>query len=233
MNRKYLVTGLLALVLAVSTGCGQKPAAAPSEPNTQSSGEVEAPETVNKEVPTKENNENEQPTGSTEGTQGGPDEKKDTGTQGGPNDTGTQGSPAGNKETASQEKKATIELYYTDPEQLDLKKASREITYTDEENKYVKAFEGLQNSGDDQLVPLWRDSIKLTSVKFDQGALTLDIVKPDEANLGSGGELFAIEALRNTFFQFEEVKSIQLLVDGKKVESLMGHVDLENPMTRN
>ncbi|SMF87165.1 Sporulation and spore germination [Paenibacillus uliginis N3/975] len=224
MNRKYLVTGLLALVLAVSTGCGQKPAAAPSEPNTQSSGEVEAPETVNKEEPPNENNENEQPTESTGGTQGEPAEKQNT---------GTQGSPAGNKETASQEKKATIELYYTDPELLDLIKASREITYTDEENKYVKAFEGLQNSGDDQLVPLWRDSIKLTSVKFDQGALTLDIVKPDEANLGSGGESYAIEALRNTFFQFEEVKSIQLLVDGKKVESLMGHVDLENPMTRN
>lgn len=226
MNRKYLVTGLLALVLAVSTGCGQKPAAAPNEPSQQPSEEVQSPGTVNNEGPA-ENNDNEQSDNTDKvqgGTEGTPAENKDN---------GTQGSQAGNKGTASQEKKATIELYYTDPELLGLKKASHEITFTDDENKYVKAFEGLQKSGDNQLVPLWDDSIKLTSVKFDQGALTLDIVKPDEANLGSGGELFAIDALKNTFFQFKEVKSIELLVEGKKVESLMGHADLEHPMTRN
>ena len=206
MNRKYLVTGLLALVLAISAGCGQKPAAAPIEPSQEPS------EVVNKEVPPSDHKGNEEAPANTGGTQGGPTEGKNAGTQ---------------------EKKATIELYYTDPELLDVKKASREITYTDEENKYTKAFEALQKSGDDQLIPLWRDGIKLTSVKFEQGALTLDIVKSPEANLGSGGELFAIQALRNTFFQFEEVKSIQLLVEGKKIESLMGHVELEHPMTRN
>ena len=157
MNRKYLVTGLLALVLAISAGCGQKPAAAPIEPAQ------EPTEVVNKEVTPSENKGNEKPPANTGGTQGGPTDGKNTGTQ---------------------EKKANIELYYTDPELLDVKKASREITYTDEESKYAKAFEALQKSGDDQLIPLWRDGIKLTSVKFDQGALTLDIVKAPEANLG-------------------------------------------------
>ncbi|MFC7682100.1 GerMN domain-containing protein [Paenibacillus sp. GCM10028914] len=213
MNRKYLVTGLLALVLALSAGCGQKPAAAPVEPSQEPSQQVEDVEdvVVNKEITPVDTNVEGQTPSNTPGTTDGKTDSSNAGTQ---------------------EKKATIELYYTDPELLDLKKSSKEIAFTDEENKYAKAFEGLQQSGDDQLVPLWHESIKLTSVKFDQGALTLDIVKPDEANLGSGGELFAIEALRNTFFQFEEVKSIELLVEGNKIESLMGHVDLEHPMTR-
>lgn len=211
MNRKYLVTGLLSLVLVLSAGCGQKPAAAPIEPTPTTPEQVQDVETVNKEVTPPDNKV---------------DEKTPT------NTAGTQEVKTGSNNAATQEKKATIELYYTDPELLDIQKTSKEIAYTDDENKYAKAFEGLQTSGDDQLVPLWSDSIKLTSVKFEQGALTLDIVKPNEANLGSGGEMYAIEALRSTFFQFDEVKSIELLVEGKKVESLMGHVDLEHPMTR-
>ncbi|WP_054957381.1 GerMN domain-containing protein [Paenibacillus dakarensis] len=211
MNRKYLVAGLLSLVLVFSAGCGQKPAAAPNDPVTTTPEQVKDLEKVDKEVTP----------------------PVDKGDQTTPAKTGgTQAGQAENNNTETQEKKASIKLYYTDPDLMEVKDASKEISYTDEVNKYEKAFEGLQQSGDDQLVPLWDDSIKLTSVKFEEGALTLDIVKPDEANLGSGGELFAIEALRNTYFQFDEVKSIELLVEGKKIESLMGHVMLEHPMTR-
>lgn len=211
MNRKYLITGLLSLVLVLSAGCGQKPEAAPIEPTPTTPEQVVDVETVNKEITPPENNENEKT----------------------PANTGvTQEMKTGSNNAKAEAKTATIELYYTDPELLGVEKTSKEIAYTDEEDKYKKAFEGLQSSTDDQFVPLWRDSIKLTSVKFEQGALTLDIIKPDEANLGSGGEMYAIEALRNTFFQFDEVKSIELLVEGKKVESLMGHVELEHPMTR-
>ena len=45
-----------------------------------------------------------------------------------------------------QAKKANIKLYYTDPEIMDLKEASKEITYSGEEDKYKKAFEGLQRA---------------------------------------------------------------------------------------
>ncbi|MGE7055829.1 GerMN domain-containing protein, partial [Paenibacillus glucanolyticus] len=135
--------------------------------------------------------------------------------------------------TETQAKKANIKLYYTDPEIIDLKEASKEITYSNEEDKYTKAFEGLQKSSDAELNPLWSEQITLNSLKFDKGALTLDITKPAEANLGAGGEMFALDALRKTFFQFDEVKSLELLVDGNQTESLMGHVELEHPMTRN
>lgn len=60
----------------------------------------------------------------------------------------------------------------------------------------------------------------------------MDVHMPDEARLGAGGEQFALDALTKTMFQFDEVKSVELLVDGAKVESLMGHVDLEHPLTR-
>jgi hypothetical protein len=42
----------------------------------------------------------------------------------------------------------------------------------------------------------------------------------------------AIDALKQTLFQFDEVKRIVILEDGKPAESLMGHVDITEPLTR-
>lgn len=78
---------------------------------------------------------------------------------------------------------------------------------------------------------MW-SNIELLSATFDQGKLTLDVHIPDEARLGSGGEILAIDALKGTFFQFDEINSIDLLVDGEATDSLMGHAELEHPLTR-
>lgn len=226
MNKKYWAAGLLTIVLALTAGCGQKPAAAPSEPPQNTAGQVQTPETDQDES-TPEETDTVANTNSTEPETNVNSEKAGTETQ----VAATDPKPP-EKSTEPQPIKANIKVYYTDPELMELKEAAGEITYTDEKDKYAKSFQALQKSSSEQLQPLWMDSIKLNSVKFENGALTLDITKPGEANLGSGGEMFAIEALRNMFFQYDEVKSIELLVDGKQVESLMGHVDLEHPMTR-
>ncbi|MEC0254908.1 GerMN domain-containing protein [Paenibacillus lautus] len=227
MNKKYWMTGLLALLLAFSAGCGQKPTAAPAETNPETAtGEVQTPQDHPEETAADDHKQDDAtPVNAGEGASSPPQ-----------NTTGeSAGTPVDTKDvnaTEDQAKKANIKLYYTDPEIMDLKEASKEITYSGEEDKYKKAFEGLQTSSDAELSPLWSDKITLKSLKFDKGALTLDITKPAEANLGAGGEMFAIDALQKTFFQFDEVQSLELLVDGNQIESLMGHVELEHPMTR-
>ena len=113
---------------------------------------------------------------------------------------------------------------------MELVEGTAEITYKEDQEKYEAAYQALQKSDKGDMVPLW-EKIGLNSLKFENGALTLDVTVPDEANLGAGGESFAIDAIKN-LFQFDEVKSLQILVDGQQTESLMGHVDLENPMTR-
>lgn len=69
-------------------------------------------------------------------------------------------------------------------------------------------------------------------MKLSDGTLTVDIHIPDDARLGAGGEAFAIEALTKTLFQFDEIKAIDVLVDGQAAESMMGHVTLEHPIHR-
>ncbi|MEK4665244.1 GerMN domain-containing protein [Priestia sp. FSL H7-0729] len=223
MKKKIWIAALLVTVMAVAAGCGSKPTAAPNQ--TQGAGtennvtEVEG-ETITEPV-TAEPEENTTPTESTEGS------SEETTTTTPPSETSTQ-TPA----TSESNEKKTITVFYTDEEELELHKASAEISYASDDAKYKAAFESLQQSKDNKLVPLWSKEIELKSVQFKDGALTLDIHMPDTARLGAGGEVFAMDALKQTFFQFDEVKSLDLLVDGQQTESLMGHVDLEHPMTR-
>ncbi|MGE6575943.1 GerMN domain-containing protein [Paenibacillus xylanexedens] len=142
----------------------------------------------------------------------------------------TTPAPIANQEEEKEESQE-INVFYADNQLLQLEKHKKEITFEDESDKYSKTYESLQISDQTELIPLWKN-IDLLSVTFDQGKLTLDVNIPDEARLGSGGELLAIDALRETFFQFDEVTSIELLVDGNATESLMGHVELANPLTR-
>ncbi|WP_405157457.1 GerMN domain-containing protein [Paenibacillus sp. FSL H8-0283] len=223
MNKKIWIAALLVTVMAVAAGCGSKPTAAPNQ--TQGAGtennvtEVEG-EPITEPV-TAEPEENTTPTESTEGSS----EEETTTTP--PSETSTE-KPA----TSESNEKKTITVFYTDEEELELHKASAEISYASDDAKYKAAFESLQQSKDAKLVPLWSKEIELKSVQFKDGALTLDIHMPDTARLGAGGESYALDALKQTFFQFDEVKSLDLLVDGQQTESLMGHVDLEHPMTR-
>lgn len=200
MNRKIWAVGLLAAVMLIGAGCGQKPGAAPDD----------TPEQV---TPAPDDQTGQSNGGTSNGS------------------GGTSTGNGGNEATAPESKTESIKAYYTDPDLMELVEGSAEISYKEDQEKYEAAYQALRKSDKADMVPLW-EKIELNSLKFENGALTLDVTVPDEANLGAGGESFAVEAIKKTFFQFDEVKSLQILVDGQQTESLMGHVDLENPMTR-
>ncbi|WP_106769304.1 GerMN domain-containing protein [Paenibacillus faecalis] len=146
-----------------------------------------------------------------------------------------QGSNPASTAPANQDKKneesQEIEVFYSDDQLLQLEQSMKEIIFEDGSDKYIKTYAALQSSDQTELIPLW-NNIDLLSATFDEGKLTLDVHIPDEARLGAGGEVLALDALRETFFQFDEVTSIDLLVDGNATESLMGHTELEHPLTR-
>jgi hypothetical protein len=199
LNKKIWSAGLLAAVMLIGAGCGQKPGAAPD--NTP--GQVTP----------------------------APDDQTGQSNNGTSNGSGGSSTGSGSEVTTPEAKTESIKAYYTDPDMMELVEGTAEISYKEEQEKYEAAYQALQKSGNAEMIPLWEE-IELKSLKFENGALTLDVTVPDEANLGAGGESFAVDAIKKTFFQFDEVQSLQILVDGQQTESLMGHVDLENPMTR-
>lgn len=50
---------------------------------------------------------------------------------------------------------------------------------------------------------------------------------------GSYGELMLAYAIVNTLTEFPEIKKVQILVEGKRVTSISGHMDFAEPLTRN
>lgn len=51
--------------------------------------------------------------------------------------------------------------------------------------------------------------------------------------MGSYDEFMLCYSITNTLTEFPEIKAVQILVEGKKVVSLSGHMDLDDPLTRN
>lgn len=125
-----------------------------------------------------------------------------------------------------------IFVYYVDSQVTELKQSKTEINYSNSIDKYEKVFKALQSKSHSDLVSLW-SKIELNSMKFHDGVLAIDVHIPDDARLGSGGELLALDALKETMFQFEELNNLELLIDGKALESFMGHSELEHPISRN
>ena len=137
-----------------------------------------------------------------------------------------------NESDNNEEKSQTLTVYGTDDQLMELTSYSTTITYTNETEKLSAALKALQTTYDSNHFSLW-ERIEFKSFELNEdGTLTLDIHIPDEARLGAGGEGFALTALTETMFQFDEVKAINLLIDGKEEESMMGHVMLDHPMTR-
>lgn len=214
-NKKLGLICMASALLMVIAGCGSKPAAAPAN-----EGGIVTPAVVSGAEGNTE--ASAQPSASAI-----PDPSSQPTT--GNTDTTAEPSPGSTPPEEKQSK--SIDVYYTDPQMMDLKPAQATIAYKDDIEKYNEAFKALQNSNNADLISLW-GKIELKSLKFENGQIVMDIHKPAEAQLGAGGEAFALSALTKTLFQFPEVQSIELLVDGEQVESLMGHADLLHPMTR-
>ncbi|WP_438490991.1 GerMN domain-containing protein [Paenibacillus sp. IHBB 3054] len=217
MNKKLTYAGVAALLLLVISGCGDKPAAAPADEAGQNSPTVVS---------------------GAEGNNVNGDSKSDSNSNAGGLNTPATAEPvstdapvATDKPVEVDKQSQSISTYYTDSQQMELVKAAAKINFANDTEKYTEAFKTLQNSDKADMIPLW-SGIELKSLKFTDGQILMDIHKPAEAQLGAGGESMAISALAQLFFQFEEVKSVELLVDGEQVESLMGHVDLVHPITR-
>ncbi|GBG55562.1 germination protein [Sporomusaceae bacterium FL31] len=49
---------------------------------------------------------------------------------------------------------------------------------------------------------------------------------------GSAGEVLLVAAIVNTLTEFPEVQKVQILVEGKKIDTISGHLDTSEPLSR-
>lgn len=132
-------------------------------------------------------------------------------------------------EAAPQER--TIKVFRTDDQLMELHEAEETISYTNDQELLEAALAKLQEDGDDGQMSLWKP-IQINKATVEDGNVVLDLTIPDEARYGSGGEMYTIDSITKTVFQFEAFETLDLLVDGEQAESLMGHVILEHPFVK-
>ena len=86
-----------------------------------------------------------------------------------------------------------------------------------------------------ELQPVLPKGAKLLGLKVEGGLATVDFNSATQKNLnvGSSGEALVLASIANTLTEFPEVKEVQILIEGKKLDSLAGHIDISKPLIRN
>lgn len=144
------------------------------------------------------------------------------------------GSAASSSGTQPASKKMNIKVYYPDEQGMKLIAAKRTIK-SDDAGKYAEAMKSLlQGPKDKGQIAVIPKQAKLRSVKVKDDVayvdFSQDLVK--QFTGGSTGEEMLVGSVVNTLTDFPEIKKVQILVEGKKIETLAGHMDLSAPIAR-
>lgn len=84
--------------------------------------------------------------------------------------------------------------------------------------------------------PLSKAKVKLLAVDIDSKGLAKVNLSRELLSLKGNSSLFemlVIGSIVNTLTEFPEIKEVQILVEGKTIETLTGHLDLSEPLKRN
>ena len=142
---------------------------------------------------------------------------------------------AGTKnDAAKQAEKIGIKVYYPDDNGMKLVAEMRTVEAT-QDGKYKAAMESLLSGTKAKgVITISPKKTKLKSVAVKDGIATVDFSEDLVKNCagGSTGEEMLVGSIVNTLTEFPEVKSVQILLEGKKVDSLAGHLDTSKPLKR-
>lgn len=130
----------------------------------------------------------------------------------------------------------TIKLYFANAEGTGLVLEERQIE-TNSNKEHVRCImEQLiagpdKNSGLTATVP---SETKIRDIKVKDGVCYVDLSKDfiTKHTGGSMAELITIKSIVNSLTEVPEVKKVQFLIEGEKVQEFKGHVDFSQPFER-
>jgi len=123
-------------------------------------------------------------------------------------------------------REARIYLPKVNP-QGELTYESKPVAIQNPDTAYTEVFERLiRESG------VFPEGVRLLSATVQNGALQLNFSSELTQNFagGSDDEAALVNAITSTAGSFPNVERVQILVDGKPVESLGGHIDLSHAL---
>lgn len=139
------------------------------------------------------------------------------------------------KNTTAKIQTQKIKAYYPDESGTKLVAVDRDIKFVDENEKYSAAIhELMQKPAEKELTTIFPKHAKIKSVTRDGETAVVDFDKDIAKGFvgGSTGEEFLINSIVDTLTEFNEVKQVKFLIDGKEIETLSGHMDLSEPLKK-
>ncbi|MTV48661.1 hypothetical protein GJ688_06660 [Heliobacillus mobilis] len=128
----------------------------------------------------------------------------------------------------------TLTLYFADPKGQNLISEKRVIAKTGSVARAAiqELIKGpnIQSKG----IPTIPAGTRLLDINVKEGLCTVNFSKELQKNHqgGSAGETMTVYSIVNTLTQYPSIEKVQILVEGKKIESLAGHMDVSQAMAR-
>lgn len=138
-----------------------------------------------------------------------------------------------NQPITTQEPKI-VTLYFGDSQGMQLNQEKRAIKELTPQALIEELIKGPETPGNTKTIP---DGTKLLGVKIQKDTAYVDFSKEFKQNHwgGSSGESITLFSIVNTLALNPElgIKKVQFLIEGQKVETLAGHIELYQPLTPN
>lgn len=141
------------------------------------------------------------------------------------------------EDSKDDEKEKEVELYFANAEYIQtgdeslekLRSEKRTIKYTDMDLEETVVREILKGPVDkENLVSPINDTVNLLEVKVMDNTAYVDF-SSEGLTGGSMQEIFTINQIVKSLIGLDTIEKVQFLVDGKKTDSLMGHVAIDKP----
>lgn len=126
------------------------------------------------------------------------------------------------------------EVYYATADANFLKAEERVIDQ--EKDLYFELFEELKAGPESSELRITiPENSELIDYKIETKKITLNFNSALKTNHwgGSAGEQMTVYSIVNTYTNLDQIDSVEILLEGKNIESLVGHLDLSQPLIYN
>lgn len=131
------------------------------------------------------------------------------------------------------EEMVEVNLYFSDSQAMYLVPEKRKIPQTPSlaRQAVIELIKGPESSDFYTTIP---EGTQVNEVYIADGIAYIDLSEEIFKNHpgGSSGELMTVYSIVNTLTEIPPIKSVQILVEGNEMKSLVGHIDISMPLLR-
>ncbi len=131
-------------------------------------------------------------------------------------------------------KEIRLKYYFPNEEGTKLLPVEKKVKVAEHDKYKAALVELLKGATDKNMITIIPKKTRVRSVKVKDGVATVDF-SGDMVKYfvgGSTGEELMVASIVNTLTEFSEIKAVKIIIDGKEVETIAGHMDLTAPLKR-